>query len=489
MLPFKKTNREAYTNFLRSKYEAYTGATTVRSYPYYLLIDPADICQLRCTTCPTGMDNEDRRSGSSGAPFRGTRSVMKPALFDALIEEAGPYLFFLMLYNWGEPLLNKSIHEFIKKANAYDIQTEIHTNLSLQLSERRIDELLSCGLDILTGSIDGFSQEAYQIHRVGGDIELIKKNLEALASARDRLGSNTQIIYKMLVFGHNEHEISAARQYAKDIGIGFTHEDAAVPDETWMSSARRKKLPKGFDKKMEGDPSQDPNSVSGGERVKDRDSNLAKTIDQPPAEEPVDLAKEQERLDILFPDKKGKDKFPNFCSWHYGYSVVTAGGPVAPCCSTAKESDDFGRVSPGEIRFADVWNNEKFRRARGALAGADLSETTGIKTICEPCRFPRFVQQLYSIYDTKVFAAFHRQFSQTEPALEAAFRLLSRTRYGLRVRRRLRRGIFDPKMLVTAGTGSERKTSAFVNFYEQYLADEPTALDASPHGLDRDPVA
>ncbi|MEH6515132.1 MAG: radical SAM protein [Halioglobus sp.] len=466
---FKKTNREAYTNFLRAKYEAYTGATTVRSYPYYLLIDPADICQLRCPTCPTGQDNENRRAKSTAAPHRGSRAVMGPELFNQLIEEVGPYLFHLMLYNWGEPLLNPLIAEFIKKAHAYNIETAMHTNLSLKLSEQRIDELLSSGLDNLTASIDGFSQEVYQIHRVAGNMDLIKKNLEALVSARDRLGLKTQIVYKMLVFGHNEHEIPAAREYCKEIGVGFAHEDGAVPDPSWMTKARLKTLPKGL-----------------GFREGEQDKNiLASTIEPPPPEEPIDLAVEQARLDVLFPpERKGKGKDPSFCSWHYGYSVVTAGGPVAPCCATGDESADFGRVSPGVNSFADVWNNDRFRHARGALAGADLSETADIKTICEPCRFPRFVQQLYSIHDPRVIAKFHSQFNQKEPAMEEGFRLLTQSRYGFLARRKLRRGKFDAG-IIRGGIGNEQNMSEFVKFYEQHLADEPAAQDPSSNSHDR----
>src|SRR2546426_11539759 len=59
--PFRKKNRSAYSNFLRAKYEAYTGAVEVTSYPYYLSIDPCDICQLRCPTCPTGIENERKK--------------------------------------------------------------------------------------------------------------------------------------------------------------------------------------------------------------------------------------------------------------------------------------------------------------------------------------------------------------------------------------------------------------------------------------------
>jgi len=469
MQTFRKSNRDAYTNFLRAKYEAYTGATTVRSYPYYLLIDPADTCNLRCTTCPTGVDNENRRSGSLTVLNRSKRTVMKPELFNAVIEELGPYLFFVMFYNWGEPLLNPHVHEYIRKAKSYDIETEMHTNLSLKLSDQRIEEVLDCGLDNLICSIDGFTQAVYEIHRVGGNIDLIKANLEKLVQARDRLGANTQIIYKMLVFGHNEHEIPLAQQYCNDIGVGFTYEDAAVPDENWMSQGRRNKLSKGFNKKGIGSLVPRPlrrvvnkslNSVIFMQQVvkalKARSWTTAL------------LATEQDRLDILYPDKKGTSAFPDYCSWHYGYSVITAGGPVAPCCATGKEADDFGRITVGETTFADVWNNEKFRRARGGAEGANA---TTAKTICEPCHFPRFVQHLYSIHDARILAAAHLKFNNVDPTLAQAFRLLSDTRYASAERMLLQLGIFDPEMF-SAGIGNEQEMSGFVDYYETHRLNE-----------------
>jgi len=34
-----------------------------RNEPYYMGIDPTSICQLRCPSCPTGVENESRRIG------------------------------------------------------------------------------------------------------------------------------------------------------------------------------------------------------------------------------------------------------------------------------------------------------------------------------------------------------------------------------------------------------------------------------------------
>ena len=472
MQAFGKKSRDAYMNFLRAKYEAYTGATTVRSYPYYLLIDPADVCNLRCTTCPTGMDNESRRQGDLTVLNRSQRTVMTPELFNSVIEELGPYLFFVMFYNWGEPLLNKHIHEFISKAKSYDIETEIHTNLSLKLSDQRIEEILGSGLDNLVCSIDGFTQEVYEIHRVGGNIDLIKRNLDQLVKTRDRLGASTQIVYKMLVFGHNEHQVQQAADYCKNIGVVFAHENAAVPDESWMSNERRENLPKTFSTTEVNDQTSLLLRLwinTFGKSVL-LSRQLFKALKMRSWKR-AGLATEQERLDLLYPDKKGMGEFPEFCSWHYGYSVLTAGGPVAPCCSTGKEADDFGQIVPGQTTFADVWNNEKYRRARGAAQG--IPGPGEGKTICEPCRFPRFVQHLYSIHDPRILATAHLKFNSEDPTVAEAFRLLSQPRYESSARALLQLGMFDPETFYS-GAGDERQMTDFVDYYVQHLLAEPT---------------
>src|SRR5262245_56879301 len=143
MQPFRKTNRSAFVNFLRAKYETYTGELDVQSYPYYLCLDPSDKCQLRCPTCPTGIENEGKRTKAADAPiFRSKRATLSEDLLGALLDELGEYLFLINFYNYGEPLLNRNLPSFIRRATAFDIDTEIHTNLSLPLSDQYIDDLL-----------------------------------------------------------------------------------------------------------------------------------------------------------------------------------------------------------------------------------------------------------------------------------------------------------------------------------------------------------
>mgnify|MGYP003482112962 CR=1 FL=1 len=76
--------------------------------------------------------------------------------------------------------MNRRLHEFIRMASDRKNATELHSNLSLTLSDQRIDELLSAGLGSLVASVDAFSQQVYEIHRVGGNIG--KRPVEATTS-------------------------------------------------------------------------------------------------------------------------------------------------------------------------------------------------------------------------------------------------------------------------------------------------------------------
>ncbi len=440
--PFQKTNRSAYLNFLRAKYEMYTGEVLVKSYPYYLTIEPSDLCQLRCPTCVTGIENESRRGTTAEKIiFRKNRSMMTSEFLDALLAELGEYLFLIVFYNFGEPLLNKNLPNLIRKAKALNIETDINTNLALPLSDEYIENLLSSGLDYLYASIDGFSQETYQIHRVGGNLELVKKNLERLAKARDKLGLKTSITYNFLVFSFNEHEIPAAKRYCNDLGINFNTREAFIHNPDWLPSYRKNEKPYIVPKEV-ALPTEFSYRKNG------------KTLAWSPFPEPQET------------------KPPSSCAWHYGYSVVTARGLVAPCCAVPKEEADFGRVVPEGVSFADVWNNDLYRKSRAAFAGKEISGLDKVEPVCTRCPAPRFMYHLYSLHDFKVMEQFKRIFGGSDPLLEQAFNLFGKVCHGL-----------NP-LQILMGEGREKDTAKFVDFFEQKLIHEfSAARPETPGGL------
>lgn len=399
---FTKTNRSAFTNFLRSKYEMFTAAETVSALPYYLCFDPSDTCQLRCPTCPTGIENESKKQKDAAITlYRADRKKLDIGLFDSVLDELGENLFLIMFYNYGEPLLNPRLHEFIAKATAKRIATEVHSNLSLPLSDQRIEQLLTAGVGRISASVDGFSQEAYEIHRVGGDVELVQNNLRRMAIARDRLGLDTEILYKYLIFKHNEHEVESARKFAEDIGVIFAPGDAFIHDQSWLPSYRESEKP--------FCSTQEFSEITERWKSAGRDDYFFEHETHP--------------FWNIVP-KEFEEILPKTCSWHYGYSVITAGGPVAPCCAVSKDKDDFGTIVPGETSFADIWNNDLYRKSRLAMVGEPPESLNGVDSTCTRCYFPKLVHHLYNNNDVAVAARFSAVFGTTEPEMLQAFALL-----------------------------------------------------------------
>jgi MoaA/NifB/PqqE/SkfB family radical SAM enzyme len=365
----RKKNLSAFKNFLKTKFERLAGEVRVHSYPYYAFIDPSSICHLSCPTCPTGLENASKRTGQR-IEYR-SRTLMSMELFNWLIDELGEYLFMISFFNWGEPLMNKELPHFIKKAQAIDIYTEIHTNLSLRLSDQAIEDLLLSGVDDIGVSIDGFSKETYAIYRRGGNLDLVLNNLERLKSLNDRLGLSTKIIWNFLVFSFNEHEVKTARKYCENLGIFFNPRDAYIDIEKnpdWVPSYRR-----GEPKKKAGKP--------------------------------------------FSPKKTGRS-----CAWHYYYSVVNSDGSVSPCCALWDQSTDFGTVLPGTRCFADIWNDSLFMKARSLFSSKESANFSEIETICEKCPFEELKDLIF--IDHQVRSRFGEIFSGVEPFTEECFRLL-----------------------------------------------------------------
>jgi len=73
-------------------------------FPYMAHISPAGICNLRCTMCPT---NDPQAKGKTLLPFE---------TFKKFIDQVGGYLVYIILWGWGEPLLNPDIYRMIKYA-------------------------------------------------------------------------------------------------------------------------------------------------------------------------------------------------------------------------------------------------------------------------------------------------------------------------------------------------------------------------------------
>lgn len=334
---------KAYLNVLKMRINMRLKRTILNTYPVIAFIDPAtSYCPLQCPGCPTGLRLGLRKP-----------HMLEWELYKCLIDEIGDYLFLIGLYNWGEPLLHKQTPEFIRYAKFKDITVWLDTNLSTTLSDEYIYNLVKSGLDGLNVSVDGATQETYEKYRRGGELSLVRSNLQRIQAQKRALGSRKpEIIWKFLVFQHNEHEITTVKATYKDWGA-----DRVSFMRPFMAY---KMLEEGFE---------------------------YSSVREYASPEAPSVAKVEHR------------RTPRPCTWLYYALTLNSDGSVSPCCGIEDRNDDFAEYSPSR-GFFSAWNSHKFRAARSLLAKPDMlsswQDKPGGRVVnaCQKCQAQPFANLL-----------------------------------------------------------------------------------------------
>lgn len=174
--------------------------------PMICSIEPTDICNLKCPLCPSGNGTLKRAKG-----------YLALDTFKKAIDEIYKKTFMLILWNQGEPFLNKDFNKMVKYASSKGLYTYCSSNLNIMPDA---DEIVKSGLDTLIVSLDGASQDVYNKYRVNGDLNKVLENVKKITDAKKRLKSITPIIkWQFIVMKHNEHQLSEIKQLAKKVGV------------------------------------------------------------------------------------------------------------------------------------------------------------------------------------------------------------------------------------------------------------------------------
>lgn len=330
----KSMSRALYSHELWIKLSNYilTDAQKTRKelflfgYPYWLVMDPCNYCNLHCPFCPTGQKRETR-----------TKSKLNFNDFKNIIDKLGPYLIHIDLVNWGEPFLNEQIFEMIKYAKQHHLDIKIDTNMN-HFDEQAAEKLVLSGLDKIVVSIDGLNEETYSKYRRGGNFQVVMNNLRLLIKKRRELkSSKPYITWQFLVFRHNEHEINNVIKTGKNMGVDHVGiSNAFIGDKDWIPL----------------------NSNYSNYNIEEINNNEL-TSDH------FKLAQER------------------FCNWPWEAIAINTNGSVSPCCSVENEKDDFGNIF--DQPFEKFWNDEKYLIARNYIRDKDQNITTD-KHICVGCR-------------------------------------------------------------------------------------------------------
>ncbi len=302
----------------------------VRARPVYMNLDIGPLCNLQCRFCCTA-------NGISTLK----RELMQPDVFERIVQQLPlDSLYEVQLFNWGEPLLNPHLLDYIRFFAEKGIWTVIHTNFSVRdHDEAFMESLVRSGIGEVTVSVDGASQEVYEKYRVGGDLRRVIANMDLLARTRERLNSDTpNIVYKMLVHRYNEHEVDAARAIAQSLGVAFLlQENLGTPDDKtraeWTAPSVRTKF---------GDAPISSSDTGAGTPVLTECRQM----------------------------------------WHS--LVVNADGAVFPCCLVCAPEHAVGNLTTQT--FEEIWNGGKMRTLRRHALNA-AAEAPIFPNACAGCPF------------------------------------------------------------------------------------------------------
>jgi len=292
----------------------------VPGLPRVLMIEPTNECNLRCPLCPTGAGKLKRAKG-----------LMSFEFYQRILAELDGSLERLMLYNYGEPFLHPRILEMMAEAHRAEVHTRVSTNGLVFLRGMDASDLIASGLDYLRVSVDGATEETYNVYRVGGRLDRVLEGVRLLQERKRELGRSKPVVeLQFIVMRHNEHEIPLMRQMARELGVLLRCKSVGLGDLN-REPGRRAWLP--------GDESLSRYEERNGQ------FNLA-------------------RLDHRVCDHP----------WHR--SVVNWDGQVAPCCYDWDGVYEFGNAADG---IGAVWNGERLRTFRQAVRSHERP------TICQRC--------------------------------------------------------------------------------------------------------
>jgi len=183
--------------------------------PGRMFIECTAACNISCTDACCAPETGITRTRQAG--------MLDFELFRKVIDEAGPSLGRIDFFNYGEAFLHKraiEMCEYIKTAFPH-IYLYTSTN-GLAFTEAQARRLVHSGIDEVTFSIDGASQDSYEQYRQRGRLEVALANLRAMADEKRRNGRDLPFLnwrYILFKWNDSDAEMQRARELATEIGV------------------------------------------------------------------------------------------------------------------------------------------------------------------------------------------------------------------------------------------------------------------------------
>jgi hypothetical protein len=159
-------------------------------------------------------------------------------LFTRVMDEAGPSLGRVDFFNYGEAFLHKRAVEMCEYVKATFPHVYLYTSTNgLAFTEEAARRLARSGIDEVTFSIDGASQETYERYRQRGRFDVAIANLRAMVDEKRKAGRDVPVInwrYILFTWNDGDEEMQRAREMAAGIGVDrLTWEITDHPEDSF----------------------------------------------------------------------------------------------------------------------------------------------------------------------------------------------------------------------------------------------------------------
>ena len=279
-------------------------------FPRVIRIEPAGVCNLACSHCPTGTVSMER-------------GIMRDHIFDHILQSMRnnmDAIKVVVLYHGGEPLLHKGFADMVRRVKALGVPLIKTVSNGMIMTEKILTDIVECGLDVIEFSLDGDSSRENDFIRRECEYSTVVGNVKRLLDYRQRRNSHSPQIY--------------------------------------LSSTR-------FLTKASGDSEgQDPNPPE----------HLIKEFGRPSAEGIAGFKcawamrwPHMEVLEDLYEVYQDPSRHEpnNFCDHVVNTMTVRWNGDVVACCYDLTSRYVLGNVKDDDL--AVIWNNERYLHLRQSI--------------------------------------------------------------------------------------------------------------------------
>lgn len=186
------------------------------AFPSQLNMDVSEFCNLACVHCPY-----ETVTKLKGRNRKNLDPDLHAKVVSEIVNEGMPHCRFVRYTGDGEPLLHPHLASMIDDLKTRTgIQTNLTTN-GLLLTQKRVSDFLTAGVDVFDISIDAFKEETYRQVRVNGELADLKKGVRLLLEENAKRANPAKIVVSFVSQPLNEGEETDFQSFWEDEGVDF----------------------------------------------------------------------------------------------------------------------------------------------------------------------------------------------------------------------------------------------------------------------------